>query len=60
MTVASPLAYVYDGRECLGFILKRGKLGFEANHVTIGKDLRGEKSPKTDEKSPHAVMEAKH
>jgi hypothetical protein len=21
---------VYDGRECLGFILARGKLGFEA------------------------------
>ena len=26
----SPLAYVYDGRECLGFVLARGKLGFEA------------------------------
>ena len=26
----SPLSYVYDGRKCLGFILKRGKLGFEA------------------------------
>jgi hypothetical protein len=26
----SPLSYVYDGRECLGFILARGKLGFEA------------------------------
>jgi hypothetical protein len=24
------LAYVYDGRTCLGFILARGKLGFEA------------------------------
>jgi len=22
----SPLSYVYDGRECLGFILARGKL----------------------------------
>jgi hypothetical protein len=27
---ASPLAYVYDGRECLGFILARGHAGFEA------------------------------
>jgi hypothetical protein len=26
----SPLSYVYDGRECLGFVLARGKLGFEA------------------------------
>jgi hypothetical protein len=24
------LAYVYDGRECLGHVLSRGKLGFEA------------------------------
>jgi hypothetical protein len=30
MTVVSPMAYVYDGRRCLGFILARGKLGFEA------------------------------
>jgi hypothetical protein len=28
--VISPLAYVYHGRECLGFVLARGKLGFEA------------------------------
>jgi hypothetical protein len=26
----SLLSYVHDGRECLGFILTRGKLGFEA------------------------------
>ena len=26
----SPLAYVYDGRECLGFAFAHGKLGFEA------------------------------
>ena len=30
MTITSPLSYVYDGTRCLGFILKRGKLGFEA------------------------------
>jgi hypothetical protein len=24
------MAYVYDGQDCLGFILGRGKLGFEA------------------------------
>ena len=28
--VISPLAYVFHGRECLGFVLARGKLGFEA------------------------------
>jgi hypothetical protein len=26
----SPLAYVYDGQRCLGHVLGRGKLGFEA------------------------------
>ena len=29
-SATSPLSYVYDGRECLGFVLARGKLGFEA------------------------------
>jgi hypothetical protein len=24
------MGYIYDGTRCLGFILKRGKLGFEA------------------------------
>jgi hypothetical protein len=33
---APTLAYVYDGRECLGHILARGKAGFEA----FGKDDR--------------------
>jgi hypothetical protein len=28
--MTAPMAYVYDGRDCLGFILTRGKLGFEA------------------------------
>jgi hypothetical protein len=27
---STPLLSVYDGRECVGFILARGKLGFEA------------------------------
>jgi hypothetical protein len=27
---AAPLSCVYDGRECLGFILSRGRSGFEA------------------------------
>jgi len=26
----SPLAYVYDGRECLDFVLSRGRADFEA------------------------------
>jgi hypothetical protein len=30
MTVVSPTAYVYDGREALGHVIARGKLGFEA------------------------------
>jgi hypothetical protein len=29
-TVLSPLSYIYDGRECLGFVLSRGRSGFEA------------------------------
>ena len=29
-TSTTPLAYVYDGRRCLGHILDRGKAGFEA------------------------------
>ena len=29
-TSTTPLAYVYDGRRCLGHILDRGKTGFEA------------------------------
>jgi integrase len=35
----SPLSYVYDGRHCLGFILRRGRLGFEAidrEEVSLG------------------------
>jgi hypothetical protein len=26
----APLAYVYDGRQCLGHVIARNKLGFEA------------------------------
>jgi hypothetical protein len=29
-TATTPLVSVYDGRTCLGFVLARGKLGFEA------------------------------
>ena len=38
-TPASALAYVYDGRQCLGHVLGRGKLGFEAtdrNDKSVG------------------------
>jgi hypothetical protein len=28
--ILSPMSYIYDGCDCLSFILKRGKLGFEA------------------------------
>jgi hypothetical protein len=27
---APPLAYVYDGQQCLGHVLVRGKAGYEA------------------------------
>jgi hypothetical protein len=29
-TSTAPMSYVYDGRECLGFVLSRGRAGFEA------------------------------
>jgi hypothetical protein len=29
-TTTAPLSYIYDGRACLGFILARGRAGFEA------------------------------
>ena len=29
-TTTAPMSYVYDGRECRGFVLARGRLGFEA------------------------------
>jgi hypothetical protein len=28
--MSAPMSCVYDGRDCLGFILSRGKAGFEA------------------------------
>jgi hypothetical protein len=36
---ATPLVSVYDGRDCIGFIFSRGKIGFEAfdhNDRSIG------------------------
>jgi hypothetical protein len=38
-TPASPLCSVYDGRTCIGFVLSRGKQGFEAvraDDVSLG------------------------
>jgi hypothetical protein len=29
MSAASPLGYVYDGRNAIGFVLARGRAGFE-------------------------------
>jgi len=29
-TMTAPLSYVTDGHECLGFVLSRGRAGFEA------------------------------
>jgi hypothetical protein len=26
----TPLVSIYDGRECVGFVISRGKLGYEA------------------------------
>jgi hypothetical protein len=37
----APMAYVYDGRDVLGFILSRGKTGFEAfTRRAIARDVR--------------------
>jgi hypothetical protein len=35
----APMISVYDGRECVGFVIARGKLGFEAfdrNERSVG------------------------
>ena len=35
----SPLSYVYDGQQCVGHVLSRGKAGFEAfdpNDISLG------------------------
>jgi hypothetical protein len=29
-TTTAPLSYIYNGRACLGFVLSRGRAGFEA------------------------------
>jgi hypothetical protein len=37
--ILSPMSYVYDGRQCLGHVLARGKLGFEGfdrEEVSLG------------------------
>jgi hypothetical protein len=52
MTVVSPLTYVYDGRDCLGFILARGKVGFEA----IDRDERSLGLFQTQREAANAVM----
>jgi hypothetical protein len=46
------LSYVYDGRECLGFIPARGKLGFEA----IDRDERSLGLFQTQRKAATAIM----
>jgi hypothetical protein len=36
---AAPLVSVYDGRECIGFVLGRGRTGFEAfsrSEISLG------------------------
>jgi hypothetical protein len=48
----TPLSYVYDGRECLGFILNRGKLGFEA----IDRDERSLGFFQTEREAATAIM----
>jgi hypothetical protein len=48
----SSLSYVYDGRDCLGFILARGKLGFEA----IDRDERSLGFFQTQREAATAVM----
>jgi hypothetical protein len=48
----SPFSYVYDGRECLGFILARGKLDFEA----IDRDERSLGFFQTQREAATAIM----
>jgi hypothetical protein len=48
----TPLTYVHDSRDCLGFILARGKLGFEA----IDRDERSLGFFQTQREAATAVM----
>jgi hypothetical protein len=48
----SPLSYVCDGRECIGFIFARGKLGFEA----IDRDERSLGFFQTQREAATAIM----
>ena len=48
------LACVYDGRDCLGFILARGKLGFEA----IDRDEQSLGLFQTQREAATAIMRA--
>jgi hypothetical protein len=48
----TPLTYVQAGRDCLGFILARGKLGFEA----IDRDERSLGFFQTQREAATAIM----
>jgi hypothetical protein len=51
----SPMSYVYDdGRQCLGFIMARGKLGFEA----IDRDDRSLGMFPSEREAASAVLDA--
>ena len=36
---SSPMVSVYDGRDCIGFVLARGKVGFEAYAAAAERSL---------------------
>jgi len=71
MTAVSPLAYVYDGRRCLGHIIARGKAGFEAfrplttgawayfprNAMPLMRSQAKDKGPEIPSRAPVAVGE---
>ncbi len=50
----SPMAYVYDGQDCVGFILGRGKLGFEA----LGRDEHSIGLFATQREAAAAIMQS--
>ncbi len=52
----APMAYLHDGQDCRGFILSRGKLGFEA----LSRDERPLGIFATQVEAAAAIMQAPH
>jgi hypothetical protein len=52
--ISTPMHYVYDGRECVGFVLARGRKGHEA----LDRDQRSLGLFKTAEAAANVVFNA--